>query len=79
MYKMNRRVRVNWTLDAKAYNILKRINPKSMSQVVSRLIIEKFQDPVKRIEDENRELAKRIYENQQKIRRMLEDREDPDL
>jgi hypothetical protein len=75
MYKMARRIRVNWTIDARAYNLLKKINAASMSSIVSQLIIEKFQDPIKRIEDENRELAKQINENQDRIRRMLEDQE----
>jgi hypothetical protein len=72
---MARRIRVNWTIDVRAYNLLKKINVKSMSSVVSQLIIEKFQDPVKKLEDENRELAKRIYRNQNEIRQIMEDRE----
>jgi len=48
----------------------------SMSAIVSKLILDKFQDPIKKLEDENRELAKRIYENQEKIKRMIEDEQD---
>ena len=76
MYKMARRIRVNWTIDVKAYNLLKKVNGVSMSAIVSKLILDKFQDPVKKLEDENRELAKRIYENQEKIKRMMEDEQD---
>lgn len=67
---------MNWTIDARAYNLLKKVNGISMSAVVSKLIIDKFQDPVKKLEDENRELAKKIYDNQDKIKRMMEDKED---
>ena len=76
MYKMvTRRIRVNWTIDARAYNLLKKVDAVSMSAIVSKLIIDKFQDPIKKLEDENREFARKIYENQEKIKRMMEDRE----
>ncbi len=75
MYKMARRIRVNWTIDVRAYNLLKKVDAISMSAVVSKLILDKFQDPIKKLEDENRELAKRINENREKISRMLEAKE----
>ena len=76
MYKMARRMRVNWTIDTRAYNLLKKVNVHSMSEVVSKLILDKFQDPVKKLEEENKELAKKINENQDKIRRMMEEKDD---
>lgn len=76
MYKMARRIRVNWTIDVRAYNLLKKIDACSMSAVVSKLIMDKFQDPIKKLEEENKELAKKIYENQDKIKKMIEDKED---
>lgn len=76
MYKMARRVRVNWTIDVRAYNLLKKVNVASMSAIVSKLILDKFQDPIKKLDEENRELAKRINENQEKIKRMVEAKED---
>ena len=76
MYKMARRIRVNWTIDVRAYNLLKKIDACSMSAVVSKLIIDKFQDPVKKLEEENKELAKKINENQEKIKKMIEDKDD---
>jgi hypothetical protein len=76
MYKMARRIRVNWTIDVRAYNLLKKVDAHSMSAVVSKLILDKFQDPVKKLVEENKELAKKINENQEKIKRMLEDKED---
>ena len=47
-----------------------------MSAVVSKLILDKFQDPVKKLKEENKELAKKINENQDKIRRMMEEKDD---
>ncbi len=74
MFKMAGRIRVNWTIDTHAYNLLLKINPKSMSALVSKLIIDKFQNPIKKLEADNRELARKINENQEKIRALLEDR-----
>ena len=75
MYKMARRIRVNWTIDIRAYNLLKKVNGYSMSAIVSKLILDKFQDPVKKLEEENKELAKKINENQESIGKLLGDRE----
>lgn len=76
MYKMARRIRVNWTIDVRAYNLLKKVNGYSMSSIVSRLILDRFQDPIKKLELENKELAKKINENQDKIRKMMKEKED---
>lgn len=72
------RIRVNFTLDARAYNILKAVTPKnkSMSELVSQLIIQNFDKPIKRWEREARELAIKINELQDKIKNAKKDEKD---
>jgi len=63
---------VNWSIKIEAFNLLKRATPKhkSMSELVSELILQKLQDPIKALEIENRDLAKKINENQTKIKQL---------
>ena len=69
------RIRVNFTLDARAYNVLKAATPKnkSMSELVSQLILKTFEKPIKSWEREAREYAIKINELQNKIKAAKKD------
>lgn len=49
-------------------------NGNSMSKINSELILQKLSDPVKRLKDERRELAKRMTELSEKINDLEVDR-----
>lgn len=68
---MRQTLRVQFSLKIAAFNLLKRAaNRKSMSELVSELILQKLQDPIKVLQAENQELAKKINENQEKIKHL---------
>ena len=69
------RIMVNFTLDARAYNLLKTVTPKhvSMSELVSTLILKTFEKPIKTWEREARDYAIKINELQAKIKAAKKD------
>ena len=60
------RIRVNMTITLQAHNLLAKAtkqNGHSVSGIVNALIIQKLADPIKILEEDNRQMAKKINNN----------------
>jgi predicted CopG family antitoxin len=68
--RKHKKIRVNWTIDLEALNHLARVKKekgRSMSEIVELLIFDKLSDPIKILEEENRQMALKINANQERI------------
>lgn len=66
-------IRVNWTLDKRAYLLIEKAaqhGKTTMSKLVSQLVLQKLQDPIKALEDEKRQLIIRANEIDDKIKHL---------
>lgn len=66
--KMRQTLRVNWSIKIEAFHLLKRAAKNiSMSELVSELILQKLQDPIKSLQEEKRQLLIKANEIDDKI------------
>lgn len=70
--KMIQTIRVQLSLKIAAFNLLKRATPKnrSMSDLVSELILQKLQNPITALKEEKRQLIIKANEIDDKIKHL---------
>lgn len=70
--KMRQTLRVQFTLKIAAFNLLKSATPKnkSMSELVSELILQKLQNPITALKEEKRQLIIKANEIDDKIKHL---------
>lgn len=69
-------VRVNWTIDVMAFNLISKAgkhNGHSMSKIVSELILQKLSNPIRVIDGQLRDYAKKINDLQQRKKELQRD------